>query len=427
MNKSKCLCRLSVVLLCAANILYFLTFPIHAADTVPEPDNLYSGACVLMDGNTGRILFEKDGSTKMPMASTTKIMTLIVALENCNPEDTVTISSYAAGQPKVHLGVRSGQQFKLEDLYYSLMLESHNDSAVAIAEHIGSKKLSLPETKERTREQSKQAVAAFIEMMNEKARDIGCFDTYFITPNGLDATALLDNKEQRKHSTTAQDLASILMYCIRISSERETFLSITRTESHTFTDIDGKGSYHCTNHNAFLNMMDGALTGKTGFTNEAGYCYVGALNRDNKLLIVALLACGWPNNRNYKWTDTKKLMEYGLQTYEYRQIYRSDLTANPIPVKNAKATLGENAVVIPDFPDEKLEILLKEDENPQITCEISKSLDAPVSQGDIIGHVRYTLNDKTLAVYPVYAGNSVEKKTYLWCLKEVFSIFLEKK
>lgn len=401
--------------------------PIYAADNVEEPDNLYSRSCVLMDGTTGRVLFEKNGSDKMPMASTTKIMTLIVALENSSPEDVVDISSYAAGQPKVHLGVQNGQQFVLEDLYYSLMLESHNDSAVAIAEHIGSRKLHLPAAAQRTKEQSKQAVAAFVDMMNEKARDIGCFDTYFITPNGLDAEALVEGGEQRIHSTTAQNLASILMYCIRTSPVQERFLAITRTDSHTFTDVSGKSSYQCSNHNAFLHMMDGALTGKTGFTNDAGYCYVGALCRDDRLFIVALLACGWPNNRSYKWSDTRKLMDYGLSAYEYHQVFRTDIPLDEIPVSGGRADFGKTASVYPVIKEEKLEVLLKNGEQAQISCELPDSLEAPVQEGDVIGHVRYFIEDKTLAVYPVYARNSVQKKTFLWCLKEVAGLFMEKK
>jgi len=307
--------RAQACLMAAVLSIQALTISTYAEEAVEEPKDLYARSCVLMDGSTGRVLFEKNGYEQMPMASTTKIMTLIVTLENGNLDDEVEVSSYAAGQPKVHIGMHNGQKFRLRDLCYSLMLESHNDSAVAIAEYIGSKKLDLPPAGERSKEESKEAVEAFTDMMNEKARDIGCFDTYFITPNGLDATALLEDGQQKMHSTTAADLASILMYCVSTSVEKEQFLEITRAQSHTFADIEGKGSYSCTNHNAFLNMMEGALSGKTGFTNQAGYCYVGALYRDDKLLIVSLLACGWPNNKSYKWSDTKKLMEYGLQAY----------------------------------------------------------------------------------------------------------------
>ena len=163
-----------------------------------------------MDADNGRVLFEKNGSEKKPMASTTKIMTCILALEEGNLTDVVNVSENAARQPKVHLGMQMDEKFYLRDLLYSLMLESHNDSAVAIAEHIGG------------------SVQAFADKMNAKAKEIGCRDTYFITPNGLDAS---DDKGE--HSTTAEDLARIMSYCILKSPKKESFLSITQ-----------KGSYH---------------------------------------------------------------------------------------------------------------------------------------------------------------------------------------
>ena len=135
----------------------------------PDPLKLNAQSAVLADGLTGRVLYGKGEDTIRPMASTTKIMTCILALELGNPDDVVTATKEAAGQPKVHLGVQSGQTFYLKDLLYSLMLESHNDAAVMIAEHIGG------------------SVPGFARLMNEKAKALGCENTYFITPNGLDA------------------------------------------------------------------------------------------------------------------------------------------------------------------------------------------------------------------------------------------------
>ena len=146
--------------------------------------------------------------------------------------DTVTVSSYAASMPKVRLGMTTEDTFYLKDLLYSLMLESHNDSAVAIAEHIGG------------------SVEGFADMMNKKAEELGCQDTYFITPNGLDA-----QDEKGIHGTTAADLARIMSYCIK----NETFLEITRTASYSFSNIAGTKTYSCNNHNAFLQMMDLSL------------------------------------------------------------------------------------------------------------------------------------------------------------------------
>ncbi|MDE7429249.1 MAG: serine hydrolase, partial [Lachnospiraceae bacterium] len=180
---------------------------------------LYAQAAVLMDAESGRVLYGKNPEEVLPMASTTKIMTCILALEYGNPDEIVEASSYAASMPKVKLYVRSGEKYRLRDLLYSLMLESHNDSAVVIAEAVGG------------------SVEGFAAMMNQKARDIGCFDSYFITPNGLDAVV---NATGRTHSTTAADLARIMAYCLEKSPKKEEFLEIIRTISYDFTDADGR-------------------------------------------------------------------------------------------------------------------------------------------------------------------------------------------
>lgn len=182
--------------------------PAKAQETEKGPGELYARSAVLMDADSGRILFGKEADKARPMASTTKIMTCILALEYGNPEEIVEVSAYAATMPKVKLYVRQGEKYRLKDLLYSLMLESHNDSAVVIAEAVGG------------------SVEGFAAMMNQKARDIGCFDTYFITPNGLDAVV---NDSGRTHSTTARDLAKIMAYCVTDSAAREEFLEITRT------------------------------------------------------------------------------------------------------------------------------------------------------------------------------------------------------
>ena len=284
------------------------------AGQLQEDLHLYAQAAVLLDADSGRVLYGKNEETPMAMASTTKIMTCILVLENAKVEEEVSISAYAATMPKVKLYVKKGEHYTVRELLFSLMLESHNDAAAALAEYIGGKLLGeTKEASEHTTEESKAALHRFAQAMNEKAVEIGCEDTWFITPNGLDATETLTLPDgsilEKEHHTTAKDLACILRYCIRESSQRDLFREITRTQEYCFTE-NGR-SFQCHNHNAFLQMMDGAFTGKTGFTNKAGYCYVGALERDGKCMIVALLACGWPNHKTYKWSDSRELFGYG--------------------------------------------------------------------------------------------------------------------
>lgn len=370
-----------------------------AAESADEPAQLYARSAVLMDADSGRILFGKEAYTARPMASTTKIMTCILALENMEENQIVEASDYAAGQPKVRLGVRGKEKYYLKDILYSLMLESHNDSAVMVAEGIAG------------------TVEEFADLMNEKAKEIGCEDTYFVTPNGLDGY-----DDGGTHSTTAADLARIMRYCIMQSPEKEAFLEVTRTKSYQFQDIEGKRSFSCSNHNAFLDMMEGALSGKTGFTADAGYCYVGALERDGKTFIVALLACGWPNNKGYKWSDTKALMEYGLANYEYRDLWEDPklpeiLVEDGIDPKDSWAEDSYvNAEVVGGT---ELKMLLRKDEEVTVETDMETVLQAPVEGGQKVGEVRYLLDDTEVASYPIKTCGGIEKKNLPWCFRKI--------
>lgn len=375
---------------------------------------LYAQSAVLMDADSGRVLYGKNENQIMPMASTTKIMTCIVALENANMEDFVKVSSYAAGMPKVKLTMQEGEYYRLGDLLYSLMLESHNDSAVAIAEHVGG------------------SVEGFARMMNQKARDIGCYDTYFVTPNGLDATV---GDSGKFHSTTAAELAKIMSYCIGISEKKDEFLEITRTPAYGFSNYirqeDGEMSpgrrwFSCNNHNAFLSMMDGALSGKTGFTNKAGYCYVGALKRDGKTFVVALLACGWPNNKHYKWSDTKTLMNYGLENYEYHTMDEVPIDEGrlaPILVENGQTEKigGQAYVDIGVLPGggESKGLLMRKDEQIEVSYSMKECLTAPVEEGTMIGKVQYTVEGEVYRTEILVTKASVEEIDLRWCVEKV--------
>lgn len=381
------------------------SFSIYAGNNkeTTAPESLHALSAVLMDGTSGRVLYGKNAEEPRAMASTTKIMTCILILEQCNLEETAATSAYAASMPKVHLGAAEGEEFYVKDLLYSLMLESHNDSAVILAEHAGGD------------------VPGFAEKMNEKAREIGCEDTWFITPNGLDAQEEVQG-EVKKHHTTATDLGRIMRYCISQSPKKEEFLEITRTPSYSFQDVSGKRSFSCNNHNAFLSMMEGALSGKTGFTSEAGYCYIGALEQEGKTLIVALLGCGWPNHKNYKWQDTRALMEYGLEHYTLHSFSEAKLPQIPsvIPVEKGQGEkLGEMAQVSTVRREtEDMKLLLGAEDEVRTVYRGKTFLEAPVKEGDKIGEISYELNGEIWKTEDVVAGNDVEKIDYAWCLKQ---------
>ena len=392
---------------------------------------LYAQSAVLMDAENGRVLLQKNGNDVMPMASTTKIMTCILTLELGNVSDMASVSSYAAGQPEVRMGAKKGEVYRIGDLLYSLMLESHNDAAVIIAEYYGSKWAGLSEDiSSHSAEESKRAVLAFTGKMNEKAASLGCRDTFFVTPNGLDATLMAEYGGQtveRSHSTTARDLALIMSYCITDSPAREAFLEVTRAQSYVFGDYRkaeggeytaGNRTISCTNHNAFLQMMDGALSGKTGYTGKAGYCYVGALERDGKTFSIALLACGWPNNKTWKWHDARILMEYGLENFEKCDIYQ-EKALEPVPVVN-----GQKTEVPLTAEAKKIELLLGPEDEVEVEWSLPDSLGAPVKKGDEVGEQSFLVNGELYALVPVKAGETVPKITYPYCIRRVLDAVL---
>ena len=393
-----------------------------------------------MDADSGRILYGKNEQEVLAMASTTKIMTCIIALENGELSDMVEVSSYAAGMPEVKLGMRTGEKYCLEDLLYSLMLESHNDTAVAIAEHIGRTFLenNKSNVSDSTEQESRAAVAAFVKQMNEKAKELGCHNTWFITPNGLDAEEWVEDGAGvmclKYHQTTAAELARIMAYCINESLQAEMFLEITQESNHTFGSDTGR-MFNCTNHNAFLTMMPGVLSGKTGFTTKAGYCYVGALENDGRKYVVALLACGWPSNKTYKWADARKLMEYGIEQYYYRsfsEVLPQEVKwLSSIPVKDGQTEkIGGQTFVEVKYSEgtmtekENEGLLMKVGEEIQVEYSVEKELTAPVPEGQKVGEVRYIVDENTYYTEEIVTVHEVERIDWKWCLEQILSEYL---
>ena len=353
-----------------------------------QPGSLYARSAALYDAEGGRILYSKNGNTKMAMASTTKIMTCIVILENATEKEIVTISSNAAKQPDVQLNVNTGEKYYLGDLLYSLMLESHNDVAVALAEHVGG------------------SVEGFATLMNEKAKELGCNQTNFVTPNGLDAT---------KHYTTAEELCKIAAYAL----ENERFCSIIQTPSHTFSDVDKKRSFYVSNKNRFLQMYQGALGVKTGFTNNAGYCFVGAVKRKEDTFVSAVLASGWPPNKNYKWSDTIALIDYGVKNFERKKFFQKEIELPAIKVYGGK----EKQVCIESKLLKNVEFLSAGTENEKIVLEINEFINAPIKQGEVIGNIYYYIDDEIYDTIPISVKSDVEKVDLSYTLEKVFSIW----
>lgn len=365
--------------------LLFFLFSYHTIKTAAaeSPSGLYAKAAILMDGKNQRVLFGKEEKTELPMASTTKIMTCLYTLEHGNLSDIVTFSDRAAAAPKVHLGAKAGSQFLLSDLLYALMLESYNDAAIAIAEHLGG------------------SVEAFCQAMTQEARSYGCYQTSFETPNGLDS---------ENHYTTCYDLAILTCHAL----ENEAFRTIIQESSYSIREITEGQLYSLHNKNAFLTSYPNAIGVKTGFTNHAGYCFVGAVETDDRLLISVVLGCGWPPHRSYKWKDTKKLMDYGMENFQNITISIGDDVPGQLAVAHGQAKICDI------HPLDSTTLLLNTQEETAVChTDLPSFLIAPVQKGDAIGTVTLSINGKEYRNYPITVSAGVRRINYLWCLEKL--------
>ena len=401
-----------VVLFCLA--VWFLG--IHTEAQIPR---VHALSAVLMDGDTGRVLYGKEQDQVRAMASTTKIMTAILILENCDLEEEVTISKEAAGNPKVKLYLRAGETYTVNQLLHSMLLESHNDSAYAVAEHLGEKLRQSGGDWEGL-----SAMQCFLRYMNGKAMEIGCKNTNFLTPNGLD---ILPGQEEQTvavpHQTTAVDLATMMRYCLYLSPKKDVFQSIACTRQYSF--CQNNRQFTLSNKNALLSMYEGVLAGKTGFTTKAGYCYVCGVNSNGKSFIISLLGSGWPNHKNYKWEDVRKLLRYGDENYELHSL------SSWVGTKEEETRLpvfdGEGdfvSVHTKGMEAAKETFLLHKDEKVKRVVDLPKKVTAPITEGQKVGEIRYMVGDTLLCTESLVAGDSIKKKSWLWYLGRVLRGFL---
>lgn len=372
-------------------IVLFSSFVSNADEYQLSGNALYARSAILMDAQNGRVLFEKNAYEKMPNASTTKILTCILALESGKLNDVVTVSQNAQSQPKVKMNLTEGDEFILSDLLYSLMLESHNDTAVVIAEAVAGD------------------TQRFSEMMNQKAKEIGCLDTCFITPNGLDATI-----EGREHGTTAYDLALISAYAIL----NETFLEIINTREKEISNVSQTKHYHLNNANAFLNSYEGAIGIKTGYTSKAGYCFVGAARQNGGTFISVCLGSGWPPNKNYKWEDTKKLMNFGKEKYELCQ-YEETVLEISLEIENG---IWDELLLYPD--ETQFSFLKAKNEKVSFRDEITIMPVAPIEADEVVGVRHYEIDGVEIFATNLLAKEGVKERTYSFYLDCVYDAFL---
>lgn len=349
--------------------VFCMLFTVNCWASEKEPD-VNALSAVLIDADTGRVLWGKNENDPMAMASTTKIMTAIVTLENADINEKVTVSKNATLAPQVKMNLQEGEELTLEQLLYALLMQSSNDAAVAIAEKVGG------------------SVENFCAMMNKKAKELGCKDTEFVTPNGLD---------KGNHHSTAYDMAIIGAYAIR----NEEFIRISNTKNISFTS--NKKNYSIVNKNQLLNSYEGAIGIKTGFTGKAGHCFVGAAKRGDVTLVSVVLASGWGTaGKANKWTDTREILNYGFDNYKKYSIIgdKVDICVDKAKVSKTKLKY-ENSI----------KLLMKESEKNTVNFKnnVPEMIEAPVRKGEKIGTGEVYLGDLKVGQVNLIATESIEK------------------
>lgn len=337
--------RFSALLLLAALCLPLFCIPGVAAPSSSPSVSAHSA--VLLDADDGTVLYAKDADTRHPMASTTKVMTALVALEHMEPDTVISVAPEAVGVEGSSIYLVEGEELTLEQLLYALLLESANDAAVAIAVGVAG------------------SVEAFAGLMNQKAAELGLTDTQFQNPHGLDAEG---------HYTTARELALIA----RAALQNELLLKMVSTRKTTIPHDGNDGVRLLVNHNKMLRLYEDAIGVKTGYTKKSGRCLVSAAERDGVRLIVVTL------NAPDDWNDHAELLDYGFSLRESVTLCEPDGICIAVPVVG-----GAKSSVIVSNPEGLLRSLPKEHPEITRTVELPRFLYAPVETGETVGRVLF--------------------------------------
>ena len=342
-----------------------------AEENLPD---IPSPAALLMDYNSGKILYEKNINEKMYPASLTKIMTAIIVLEKCNLDEICEVSydsvtNISMGYVTANLQV--GEELTVEQLLYVLMVGSSNDAAIVLAEHVSG------------------SIEEFANLMNEKAKEIGCTNTNFVNPNG---------EHDENHYSTAYDLALMAKYAMK----NDTFRTLVSTTSYKLpaTNKYERDDRYFTTTNSLLIINNNsradnyyykyAIGIKTGFTTPAGNCLVAAANKGNLELITVILGAGVTNDGlSSRYVDTINLFEYGYNTYTLRKVAKTGNIVHTINIKGATRDTKKLDLAVANDVD----VLSKlEDKDSSVASEVilNENLKAPLKKGENVGIIKYT-------------------------------------
>ena len=313
---------------------------------------------ILIDANSGRVLYEKRADERSLIASTTKIMTALVVCEQCNMNDRVEIMPEAVGIEGSSMYLQAGEVLTVQELLYGMMLHSGNDAAVALAIYCGG------------------PVADFAELMNDEARRLGLENSHFENPNGLDSPA---------HYSTARDLAKLTAYAM----ENETFAQTVGTKSITV------GDRYLTNHNKLLWRYNNAEGVKTGYTKAAGRILVSSAKQDGRRLIAVSI------NAPDDWNDHERLLSWGFEQYTERTIVTAGSSVGTLEV------YGTGATLVPVVAEQDFVFPLAEGEKPEFFIPGTGFVYGPVEAGASAGTAYVMLNGRPIGKIPLLWGAGV--------------------
>ena len=357
-----------------------------------EPSSINSRSCIVFDRNSHMTLYGKNENKKVKMASTTKIMTSIIIIENCNLSETIEISKKAAGTGGSRLGLKTGDKITINDLLYGLMLCSGNDAAVALAEYAGGD------------------IQGFADMMNKKAIELGLINTHFESPHGLDSDG---------HYTTAYELALLSDYALK----NETFSKIVGTKNYTVS-INGYFK-NLSNTNELLGYLNGVYGVKTGFTNGANRCLVTACKRGDMDIICVVLGA---DTKKFRTQDSIKLIEFAFENFTY--VDANEIASNAFEswkVENLdfldinKSSSDSFEFEVRNCEEPILSINKNEINNIKTSISINSNLEAPITSDTIVGKLTLTLNNQELLSLDIINARDISRKDISYYIKYFFS------
>ena len=383
-----------------------LFFNISASYADSNDVNISAESAVLIDSSSEKVLFSKDAERKMYPASTTKILTAILAIENCNLDDVVTVPYEAISQIPSGYSVaalQAGEQITVEQLLKVMMVHSANDAANVLAYHVSG------------------SLEGFAGLMNQKVADLGLEHTHFTNPSGM---------QNENHYTTAHDLSLIMKYCMKNS----TFRTLAGLKSCIIpaTNKYEERIFKTTNDLLISDNRDVqsnyyyryAIAGKTGYTTEAKNCLVSVANKDGFELICVVLGVGViPNNLSVKFFDTKNLFEYVYNNYAIKKIRDKNAIATQITISNAtKETQNLDLLLSDDITVLTSQNASESDLSPTIT--LKDNLLAPIAQGQVLGKITYTVDGVDYSSDLIAANNVELSSSYVFAIQIVLIVII---